>query len=220
MKTIKTLALFILIISIASCSKEPINSSEPTQSQESQSRMMGITPGNPIGDSNNVFVALVNQGQCGYEIDGVKYQYTIYASASEPKPYARSVQAAVLQGSTIIEAKLLIIPAYQFVSSNAPAFAGAPEDYNRVRSKAFNVLVDGQIQSGYNFPSIRYNLDNCYFNSSGGSNCDSIQGPDGPVEDDPETVANEGGGDQDNDGICNSTDPDDNGNNIPDAWED
>jgi len=210
MKSIKKLTLLALVIFMASCSREPIDAIEETQNEEFNQASQRIhTPSN-IPDNENVFVAIVDKEAC----QNTLRLYTIYAAASEIKPYDREVQAAVLKNGTFIEAKLLTIPAYQLNSSNVPAFVGAPDNYGNVISRAYNVSVDGVIQSDYNFPTIAYNISNCYYNSSN-SNCYEGVYP----ADDPDTVANEGAGDQDNDGECNSTDMDDNGNNIPDTWE-
>ena len=107
----------------------------------------------------------------------------------------------------------MTIPAYERVSGNAPVFSGANRSYGNVVSKAFNVLGNGAILSGYNFPSITHTVANCFLNT--GSNCYIGFYP----ADNPATTANEGAGDQDEDGECNRFDPDDDGNGIPDAWE-
>ncbi len=233
----KTLGLFTLTvlssIALSSCSKEsieeaPLNSSLNESTIEQKIDLDNWGDGDGSGNGN-IFVALVEGDSCGLATTfddnsgngsstgetSVKYTYTVYASASQAKPYDREIQAAVIKSGGIIEAKLLIIPANQYISSNVPAFVGATTDYNNVQSKAYNVLVNGTIENDYSFPSIAYDLDNC-FTSSSGSNCST-----GIYQaDDPDTVANESPGDQDHDGICNITDTDDNGNNIPDEWED
>lgn len=216
----KTLGLFTLTIlssiALSSCSKEsieetPLDSSLNESTLEQKIDLDNWGGGNGSGNGN-VFVALVEGDSCG----NGKFSYTIYASATQIKPYDREVQAGVIKNGNIIEAKVLIIPANQYVSSNAPAFVGASQSHGTVISKSFNVLNNGTIESDYNFPNIQHDISNCTTGSGGGNCSFGLY-----ASDDASTAAtNEGPGDQDGDGECNILDPDDNGNGIADAWED
>ncbi|MEL6971704.1 MAG: hypothetical protein AAFZ63_01325 [Bacteroidota bacterium] len=197
-----SLTILILFFILASCNTESLEEDITPVSIE---KSRGLAPSPTLG---NVFVGIVREGSC----DALKHHYTIYASASETHNQDREVQAGVIKNGAFVEAKILIIPAGKRVSNNVAAFSHAPETHGNVTAKAFNVLVGGQIISGYSFPAVQYDVQNCYLEDFG---CTGIFGAD-----DPNTTAVESAGDADNDGICNFSDIDDNGNNFPDVWED
>ena len=195
--------LFLLLVFIlSSCDNEYIQEDiTPVSIEKNRS----LAPSPALG---NVFVGIVEEQSC----ETLKYHYTIYASASKSHNQDREVQAGIVKNGAFVEAKVLVIPAGQHVSNNVAAFSAAPETHGNVTARAFNVLVGGQIISGYNFPSVSYNVQNCFLPDFG---CTGIFGAD-----DPNTTAVESAGDADNDGICNFSDIDDNGNNFPDVWGD
>lgn len=206
--------LLLSVVSIISCSENYVDDEfiESTINIDSQS----IDSSNPASrmmppDLGNVFVAIVPEKSCGVS----RFIYSIHASSSKAYPYDRQIQAAVVKKNALIEGKLLTIPAGQHVSNNVPIFRRATQSFGKVTSRAYNVLANGQFVEGYSFPSINHNVTNCYTVSPSGGSCYGIY-----AADDPSTTANEGPGDQDHDGVCNSSDTDDNGNNIPDDWED
>lgn len=202
----KNLFLLSFIFLLVSCNTEYYEEEISPESFEKDG--LSLAPSPSLG---NVFVGIVNEGACSSQ----RYDYSIYASTSKTHTQDRAVHAAVVKDGEFIEAKVLIIPAGQQVSNNVAAFAFASRSYNSVLSKAFNVLIDGEIVDGYNFPSTYYNVQNCYTSSLGPNGCGSAI----YEADDPTTAENEGPGDQDFDGICNAEDTDDNGNHIPDEWE-
>ncbi|MCF6360541.1 MAG: hypothetical protein L3J29_07240 [Cyclobacteriaceae bacterium] len=208
-----TICLFVLSCNINS-EKEVIDELEQLASGSPNA-----TSGSPfhiIGpvDYGHVIVGLVSWYVCS---PSGSRTYTMYTTANKVSANDRDVYAAVLKGTDFIDGKILTIPAGQSVSNSVAVFVGASVSYGDVYSKAFAVFENGvETSSKYNLIAIGNTVRNCYMQDIGSANCYAGIFP----ADNPDTAANEGPGDQDRDGICNSIDVDDNGNGIPDDWED
>ena len=200
----KNLLLLCLFLALSSCDAEFLN--EEIKPKPAEKAGLSLAPSPSLG---NIFVAIVAGDACGTQ----KSNYLIYASAEEIHNEDREVQDAVIQNGEFIDAKVLVIPAGERFSKHVSIFNYATRSYGTVFSRAYNVLIDGEIVGGHSFPSIHFNVQNCYLPI--GSCHQGIM-----AADDVNTVANEGPGDEDGDGICNDADVDDNGNDIPDEWED
>ncbi len=206
-------SLIIIMTTMTSCSNDnDIDVIEDDQKNEVYFHNAAMTI-QPQISKGNIFAPIVSEYHCSSN----KYRYSIYASGKLNYNHDRIVHVAVLKNGGFIDAKILTIPAGSSTSENQFIFSHGPtEEYGLVVSRAFHVYENGIDETGfYEFPPLTKGIQNCYYPTGSNPCTQGIFPPD-----DPNTSANEGAGDEDGDGECNTTDVDDDGNGIPDAWED
>lgn len=209
MKNIIKLLFVSGLLFFTSCEKEQDSELFPAQESSSKRNLIPIS----LPADGYIISALVQENHCG---EG-KYLYSVYASSGLTKvDYDREVHIGIIHNSNLVEARIVNIRANETLSENVPVFQTPIGAINNVRVKIFAVLKSGQlINDQFDLRDTTFrNVEYCQENfSSGNYPCIGAIGNEGitgsPID----------GHDDDGDGLCNGSDPDDNNNGIPDISE-
>ncbi|MDY8134831.1 hypothetical protein [Aquimarina sp. 2201CG5-10] len=205
-RSIKFLFFLLSIISI-SC--------ELNQDNLTEEELQNITSNKNSFITNNGYIitSIVSEYHCG---EG-KWAYSVYASSGTKKVnYDRIVHVGIIHTSnnvnTIVDAKILTIPANETKSENKFVFQYPIGSIGDVTIRPFTVLGNNSnLTNSFQLRSTTYaDVRYCYENSPIDYPCQGLEDATGsPSENN----------DDDNDGLCNESDPDDNNNGIPDISE-
>ena len=148
MKTLKLINSFftmVLLVSLmASCSESMMLSGE-NEELIVPKNSKNITPSNARYEQHVTSGVVVGQS-CGAPSYG--HMYTVYASTNVIVNYERVVTITIYAGTSLLEQKVVIIPANSNVSNNESIFTHATESYGRVDIVTESVVgVNGQVNT-------------------------------------------------------------------------
>ncbi|GAA5023504.1 hypothetical protein GCM10011506_06410 [Marivirga lumbricoides] len=204
MSNILRLLLLVIILSSGCQSEDDFNIAPTSELQVLDG------PIYPFPEKPHLLSALVIESNCARDAKS----YTLYASSgTKHTVYDRHVYVGIISNNNIVEAKLLKIPALQTKSNNVAVFDTPVGVLNTVKVKIYGVYKNGvvDIKSDYNLlETTMSSVNYCLEYSGSSSPCNGIIDlNESPSETD----------DDDGDGLCNGSDPDRDGNGIPDIME-
>lgn len=172
-------------------------------------------------DGDYMLASLVQGSYCGQNPDYSSGNfYTVYATSGMVKDYDRELHVGIYKiingQNSIVDAKILTVPAYSNNSVNVAVFQHATSVLGSLKVKIFTVLNGQQeITDQFLLHETSSLVSNCYASLTSFSCVGSLDISEGPFLGSGKPNLQ----DDDGDGLCNSIDPDDDNDGIPDISE-